>query len=81
MIYLDNNATTALHPAVLKEMLPFLTVQQGNPASNHTFGRNAHTAIEEAREKVAASVNAHPSQVIFTSSGTESNNTIINEHN
>jgi len=78
MIYLDNNATTALHPAVLKEMLPFLTVQQGNPASNHTFGRNAHTAIEEAREKVAASVNAHPSQVIFTSSGTESNNTIIN---
>ena len=78
MIYLDNNATTALHPEVLKVMLPFLTAQQGNPASNHTFGRNAHTAIEEAREKVAASVNAHPSQVIFTSSGTESNNTIIN---
>jgi cysteine desulfurase len=59
-------------------MLPFLSTQQGNPASNHTFGRSAHTAIEEAREKVAASVNAHPSQVIFTSSGTESNNTIIN---
>ena len=78
MIYLDNNATTALHPEVLKEMLPFLTSQHGNPASNHTFGRNAHTAIEEAREKVAISVNAHPSQVIFTSSGTESNNTIIN---
>ena len=78
MIYLDNNATSALHPEVLKEMLPFLTVQQGNPASNHTFGRNAHTAIEEAREKVAASVNAHPSQVIFTSSVTDSNNTIIN---
>ncbi|MBT3918691.1 MAG: aminotransferase class V-fold PLP-dependent enzyme, partial [Nitrosomonadales bacterium] len=78
MIYFDNNATTALHPEVLKEMLPFLTSQQGNPASNHTFGRKAHTALEEAREKVAASVNAHPSQVIFTSSGTESNNTIIN---
>ena len=78
MIYLDNNATTALHPEVLKAMLPFLSTQQGNPASNHTFGRSAHTAIEEAREKVAASVNAHPSQVIFTSSGTESNNTIIN---
>jgi cysteine desulfurase len=78
MIYLDNNATTALHPEVLKAMLPFLSAQQGNPASNHTFGRSAHTAIEEAREKVAASVNAHPSQVIFTSSGTESNNTIIN---
>ena len=78
MIYLDNNATTALHPEVLKAMLPFLSTQQGNPASNHTFGRSAHTAIEEAREKVAISVNAHPSQVIFTSSGTESNNTIIN---
>ena len=78
MIYLDNNATTALHPEVLKAMLPFLTTQHGNPASNHTFGRNAHTAIEEAREKIATSVNAHPSQVIFTSSGTESNNTIIN---
>ena len=78
MIYLDNNATTALHPEVLKAMLPFLTTQHGNPASNHTFGRNAHTAIEEARDKVAASVNVHPSQVIFTSSGTESNNTIIN---
>ena len=68
MIYLDNNATTALHPEVLKVMLPFLTAQQGNPASNHTFGRKAHTAIEEAREKVAASLNAHPSQVIFNSS-------------
>jgi len=78
MIYFDNNATTSLHPEVLKEMLPFLTTQQGNPASNHTFGRKAHTAIEEAREKVADSVNTHPSQVIFTSSGTESNNTIIN---
>jgi len=78
MIYFDNNATTALHPEVLKEMLPFLTSQQGNPASNHKFGRKAHTAIEEAREKVAESVNAHPSQVIFTSSGTESNNTIVN---
>ena len=50
MIYLDNNATTALHPEVLKAMLPFLSTQQGNPASNHTFGRSAHTAIEEARE-------------------------------
>ena len=77
MIYFDNNATTSLHPEVLKEMLPFLTTQQGNPASNHTFGRKAHTAIEEAREKVADSVNAHPSQVIFTSSGTEPNLSLI----
>ena len=67
-----------MHPEVLKEMMPFLSEQQGNPTSNHKFGRRAQTAIEEAREKVAFSVNAHPSQVIFTASGTESNNTIIN---
>ena len=78
MIYFDHNATTAMHPEVLKEMMPFLSEQQGNPTSNHKFGRRAQTAIEEAREKVAFSVNAHPSQVIFTASGTESNNTIIN---
>ena len=77
MIYFDHNATTSIHPEVLEAMLPFLTSQQGNPSSNHSFGRHVHTAIEEAREKVASSVNAHPSQVIFTSSGTESNNTII----
>ena len=78
MIYFDHNATTAMHPEVLKEMMPFLSEQQGNPTSNHKFGRRAQTAIEEAREKVAFSFNAHPSQVIFTASGTESNNTIIN---
>jgi len=77
MIYFDHNATTSTHPEVLDAMMPFLNSQQGNPSSNHRFGRHAHTAIEEAREKVANSVNAHPSQVIFTSSGTESNNTII----
>ena len=77
MIYFDHNATTSIHPEVLEAMMPFLTSQQGNPSSNHSFGRYVHTAIEEAREKVANSVNAHPSQVIFTSSGTESNNTII----
>jgi len=78
LIYFDHNATTAIHPEVLQEMMPFLSEQQGNPTSNHKFGRRAQTAIEEAREKVAFSVNAHPSQVIFTASGTESNNTIIN---
>jgi cysteine desulfurase len=77
MIYFDHNATTSIHPEVLDTMMPFLASQQGNPSSNHSFGRNVQTAIEEARERVANSVNAHPSQVIFTSSGTESNNTII----
>lgn len=57
--------------------MPFFAEQHGNPTSNHRFGRRAHTAIEEAREKVAYAVNAHPSQIIFTASGTESNNTII----
>jgi cysteine desulfurase len=78
LIYFDHNATTAMHPEVLQEMMPYLTEHQGNPTSNHKFGRRAQTAIEESREKVAFSVNAHPSQVIFTASGTESNNTIIN---
>jgi cysteine desulfurase len=78
LIYFDHNATTSIHPEVLDEMMPYLKRQYGNPASNHRFGRKALTAIEEAREKVANSVNAHPSQVVFTSSGTESNNLIIN---
>ena len=78
MVYFDHNATTSIHPEVLEVMMPFLTSQQGNPSSNHSFGKHVLTAIEEAREKVANSINAHPSQVIFTSSGTESNNTIIN---
>ena len=78
MIYFDHNATTSIHPEVLDTMMPFLASQQGNPSSSHSFGKHVLAAIEEAREKVASSVNAHPSQVIFTSSGTESNNTIIN---
>ena len=78
MVYFDHNATTSIHPEVLDSMMPFLASQQGNPSSSHSFGKHVLAAIEEAREKVASSVNAHPSQVIFTSSGTESNNTIIN---
>lgn len=78
MIYFDHNATTLVDPEVLEGMMPFLTEQQGNPGANHKFGRRAHTAIEEAREKIAYAVNAHPSQVILTASGTESNNTVIN---
>ncbi len=73
-IYLDHNATTMLNPAVLEQMLPFLRQPQGNPTSRHGFGRHARTAIERAREQVADAVNAHPSQVIFTSGGTEANN-------
>ncbi|MDH5228826.1 MAG: cysteine desulfurase [Gammaproteobacteria bacterium] len=74
MIYLDHNATTPLHEAVLSTMLPFLGPEYGNPSSLHRLGRYSRSAIETAREQVAALVNAHPSQVIFTSGGTEANN-------
>lgn len=73
-IYFDHNATTMLSPAVLEQMLPFLRQPQGNPTSRHSFGRHARAAVERAREQVADAVNAHPSQVIFTSGGTEANN-------
>ncbi len=76
-IYFDHNATTALNAHVLELMSPFMTQQHGNPTSRHSFGRHARSAIERAREQVAAAVNAHPSQVIFTSGGTEANNLAI----
>lgn len=73
-VYLDNNATTPLDEDVREAMLPFLHDQFGNPSSIHQKGRVARAAIDTAREQVAALVNAHPSQVIFTSGGTEANN-------
>jgi cysteine desulfurase len=76
-VYFDHNATTAVDAYVLESMLPFMTEQHGNPTSRHSFGRHARSAIERAREQVADAVNAHPSQVIFTSGGTEANNLAI----
>ena len=76
-VYLDHNATTPPHPRVVAAMLPYLQDEFGNASSRHTFGRRARAAIDVAREQVAAAVGAHPSEVVFTSSGTESNNTII----
>jgi cysteine desulfurase len=73
-VYLDHNATTPLSDMVLEAMMPFLTVQYGNPSSRHSFGRRARHAVDQAREQVAALAGAHPSQVIFTSGGTEANN-------
>ena len=73
-IYLDNNATTALHPEVLEAMLPGLRENYGNPSSIHSFGRSARVQLDEAREKVACLINAHSSEIIFTSGGTEANN-------
>ena len=73
-IYLDNNATTPLHPEVLEAMLPGLRENYGNPSSIHSFGRSARVKLDEAREKVACLINAHSSEIIFTSGGTEANN-------
>ncbi len=75
--YLDHNATAPLEAAVLEAMLPYLREHFGNPSSVHRLGRRARAAIDGAREQVAALVNAHPSQVVFTSGGTEANNLAI----
>jgi len=77
IIYLDNNATTAVAPEVREAMMPFLTDLYGNPSSIHTFGGQVARYVEEAREQVAELIGAHPTEIIFTSCGTESNNTAI----
>lgn len=76
-VYLDHNATTPLDPAVLAAMLPWLESQYGNASSRHEYGRQARQAIDEARQRVAAAVNAHPTEVIFTSGGSEANNLFL----
>jgi cysteine desulfurase len=73
-IYFDHNATTALDTRVLDVMLPWMTIQSGNPTSRHFFGRSARDAIEHARAQVAEACGAYTSQVLFTSCGTEANN-------
>jgi cysteine desulfurase len=78
MIYFDNNATTPIDERVLEAMLPFLKTMYGNPSSVHRLGRIANSAIETAREQVAYFIDAEPSQVIFTSGGTEANNLALN---
>ena len=75
--YLDYNATTPVDKRVVEAMLPYLREHFGNPSSAHRFGRIAQAALEHAREQVAELVKAHPSQVIFTSGGTEANNLAI----
>lgn len=76
-LYLDNNATTQPDPVVVAAMLPYLTEFYGNPSSMHTFGGQVGKAIQEARENVAALLGAEPTEIIFTSCGTEGNNTAI----
>jgi cysteine desulfurase len=74
-VYLDHAATTPVRPEVLEAMMPYLTDRSfGNPSSGHRFGRAARAGIEQARRQIAEAVGAEPSQVIFTSGGTEADN-------
>lgn len=76
-VYFDHNATTPLDPGVLEGMLPYLREQYGNASSRHEYGRAARRAIDEARQRVAYAAGAHPSEVVFTSGGSEANNLFI----
>lgn len=78
-IYLDHNATTPIDPEVTEEMLPFIKEYFGNPSSSHCFGQQAKKAVEKARERVAALLECEPSEIIFTSGGSESNNHVLKE--
>jgi len=78
IIYLDNNATTQLDPAVIEEMLPFLRDYYGNPSSGYMFGRQVRQAIDLARQRVAALLGCEAKEIVFTSCGTESNNAAVN---
>ena len=72
--YLDYNATTPIDPLVVETMLPYLTDHFGNPSSSHQYGRQANEGVEKARGQLAGLLGADPSEIIFTSGGTESNN-------
>jgi len=76
-IYLDYNATTPVDPAVAEAMLPFLYEHFGNPSSSHPYGAAARSAVEKARGQVARLLGARPEEIVFTSGGSEANNTVI----
>ncbi|HTD66898.1 MAG TPA: aminotransferase class V-fold PLP-dependent enzyme, partial [Candidatus Limnocylindria bacterium] len=77
VFYFDNNATTRVAPEVTEVMIPMLSEFWGNPSSAYAFGSQVHGHVEKAREKVAALINADPKEIVFTSCGTESNNSAI----
>jgi len=78
LIYLDNNATTQLDPAVIEEMLPFFGKYYGNPSAGYAFAAQARKAVDLARDRLARLLGCEPSEIVFTSGGTESNNAVIN---
>jgi len=73
-IYLDHNATTPVPPPVVEAMAPFLSQEYGNPSSRHSWGRAAEYAVDRARARVALFLGAAPAEIVFTASGSESNN-------
>lgn len=75
--YFDNAATTQVNQDVIKEMLPYFSIEYGNPSSLYTIGRRAKRALEEARRKIANIINCKPNEIYFTSCGTESDNLAI----
>ena len=75
--YFDNSATTKIKEEVLHEMLPYLSIEYGNPSSIYSIGRSAKRAIEEARKRVAELINCKPEEIYFTSCGSESDNTAL----
>jgi cysteine desulfurase len=77
LIYLDNAASTQIHEDVLNSMLPYLKEQYGNPSSIHRYGRLTRKAIHKARKQIASLINADPAEILITSGGTESNNTVL----
>ena len=77
IIYADHSATTYVKKEVLEEMLPYFTLNYGNPSSAYSIGRKSKEAIELAREKVANSISAQKDEIYFTAGGSESDNMII----
>lgn len=76
-IYYDHAASTPLHPSVIEAMIPYMTGRFGNPSSLHSIGRQAKQALEAARDRIADCLHCRPSELVFTSGGTESNNTSL----
>jgi cysteine desulfurase len=76
-IYLDYNATTPIDPAVVEAMLPYLRTGFGNPSSTHAYGKEAHAAVDRARQQVAELIGAQPDEIVFTGGGTEASNQAI----
>lgn len=76
-VYFDHNATSPLNPLALEAMQPYLREQYGNASSRHEYGRAARRAVDEARQRVALAAGAHPTEVVFTSGGSEANNLFI----